>query len=551
MKAVVIPLRQPLRRGERRLRIALVGLRGAGAHAIFQAIEGTRREPNECDVDIGLDQARVALVIVPSADALPDLGGADVVVQVVDATDLERHLALTLALQRLGAPLVVAVNKMDAARAQGLHIAAKVLSRCLQAPVVGTIGTMGYRIRDLFAAAVEQAGRGPSAVTEMTARVLAEIAARPAGVRSRHDWRFWLDELLLSRRFGLVGSAAVFGTVLFVVFDLSARIDAFTTAPLAQWVSSWTPQTTGDVILRAVADGLVGLVGIVVPYMIPLVLLLVALEQAGIMARVAFAADRFFHSVGLHGDVALPLLLGLGCNVPALSAIGTGTRGRSRTVASVLATFVPCSARSAIILAVAGKYLGAWGVLAVFGFCALVIVILGRFLQRKAAGGLPGHIQDIPPYARPRARALVRETWLRTRDILTIVTPLLVGGSVVLALLDHFGGASMVNAVLAPLTTGWLGLPAVLGVPLLFGVLRKELSLAMIYQALGGFDISAYLDRVQIFTFLVFLTLYVPCVSAFAVLAKNLGMRQAVYAAGLSFGVALAASGAARLLLQL
>jgi len=285
--------------------------------------------------------------------------------------------------------------------------------------------------------------------------------------------------------------------------------------------------------------------------MIPLVLLLVALEQAGVMARIAFAADRFFHRVGLHGDVALPLLLGLGCNVPALCAIGSSARGRSRTVASMLVTFVPCSARSAIILAVAGKYLGPWGVLAVFAVAALVIVVLGRFLQREAAGGLPGHIQDIPPYARPRARALARETWLRTRDILTIVTPLLVGGSVVLALLDHFGGASIVNALLAPLTSGWLGLPAVLGVPLLFGVLRKELSLAMIYQALGGFDVGAYLDRVQIFTFLVFLTLYVPCVSAFAVLAKNLGARQAAYSVALSLGAALAASGAARVLLQL
>lgn len=375
------------------------------------------------------------------------------------------------------------------------------------------------------------------------------MAKRPAGVRSRHDWRYWLDELFLSPRLGLIGSAAVFALVLFVVFDLSARIDAMTTAPLAQWVSSWTPQSTAQVILRAVADGLVGLVGIVVPYMIPLVLLLVALEHAGIMARIAFAADRFFHRVGLHGDFALPLLLGLGCNVPALCAIGSGVRGRSRTIASLLVTFVPCSARSAIILAVAGKYLGVWGVVAVFGLAALVIVVLGRFLHRESEGALPGHIQDIPPYAWPGGKALARETWLRTRDILTIVTPLLVGGSVLLALLDHFGGAAIVNTLLSPLTSAWLGLPVVLGVPLLFGVLRKELSLAMIYQALGGFDVAAHLDRVQIFTFLVFLTLYVPCLSTFAVMAKNLGTRRATYSVGLSVGIALAVSGAARVVL--
>ena len=76
---------------------------------------------------------------------------------------------------------------------------------------------------------------------------------------------------------------------------------------------------------RAVVDGLIGLVGIVVPYMIPLVLLLVALEEAGIMARIAFAVDRMFHRIGLHGGVAVPFLLGLGCNVPAISAIGATT----------------------------------------------------------------------------------------------------------------------------------------------------------------------------------------------------------------------------------
>ena len=531
MKTTSIPLAQPLFRGNRRLRVALVGLPGAGTSTLLRAQEG--------DIDIGLDQAHVSR----------SLDAADVLIQVVDATDLERHLELTLALQRLGRPLVLALNKIDLVRSRGLHIGTNALSRGLRAPVVATVATLGHGIRELLAAAVAQA-RAPSIPgTDLSAAVLAQIACRPAGMHERRNWRYWLDELFLSPRLGLVGSVAVFAAVLFVVFDVSARIDAVTTAPLAQWVSSWTPHTAVEVVLRAIADGLVGLVGIVVPYMIPLVLLLVALEQAGIMARIGFAADRFFHRVGLHGDMAMALLLGLGCNVPALCAIGTGVRRRERTIASLLITFVPCSARSAIILAVAGKYLGAGGVLAVFAVAALVIVVIGRLLHAAPKDATPAHIQDIPPYAWPGAKALAAETWLRTRDILTIVTPLLVGGSVLLALLEHFGGAAIVNALLSPLTSTWLGLPAVLGVPLLFGVLRKELSLAMIYQALGGFDIGAHLDRAQIFTFLVFLTLYVPCLSTFAVMAKSLGTRQATYSVGLSVGVALAVSGAARLVL--
>jgi ferrous iron transport protein B len=286
-----------------------------------------------------------------------------------------------------------------------------------------------------------------------------------------------------------------------------------------------------------------------VPYMIPLVLLLIVLEQVGIMSRIAFAVDRGFHRLGLHGGVALPFLLGLGCNVPALSAIRATTRGGERTLASLLVTFVPCSARSAIVLALAGKYLGVWGVFAIFAVALSVIGGLGVLLKRHASD-TPGHIHEIPAYALPRVRAVLTETWLRTKDILTIVTPLLVGGSVVLSLLHHFEADEAINSVLAPITYWWLGLPAVLGVPLLFGVLRKELSLLMIFQALGTFEVDRYLGPTQLVTFLLFLTLYVPCVSTFAVMLKSVGTKRALYSVALSVGVALIVSGAARLVLQ-
>lgn len=638
MKTATVPVRRPFFRGEKRLRIALVGLPAAGKSAIFRAVESTRVRPgraagsayDECEVDIGFDEARVTKL--PSLRSLHDPDPAnraalkyllhdserpDVIVQVLDATALERHLELTLELLQLGRPLVLAMNRMDEARDKGLHIGTKVLARRLGVPVVPTVGTMGYGMRELFAAVADAARRGVSplplapssrlrerlaplvagvranaltpglpplfvagriaegdrafpyrpellkdipglplpdelhADRHHVAAILAETATRPAGVRERHDWRYWLDELFLSPRWGLVGSLAVFAAVLYIVFDVSVQLDALTSARLVQWVSAWQPVTVTDVVGRAVADGIVGLIGIVVPYMVPLVLLLIVLEQTGIMARIAFAVDRVFHRLGLHGGVALPLLLGLGCNVPALAAVGVSTKGAERTTASLLITFVPCSARSAIILALAGKYLGVWGVIGVFAVAAVVIALMGQLLRRRFAAATVGQIQEIPPYAAPRLRPLLRETWMRTREMLTIVMPLLVGGSVVLALLSYWGGDKIVNTALLPVTSWWLGLPAVLGVPLLFGVLRKELSLVMIYQALGGFAVDAYLNPIQIFTFLIFLTLYVPCVATFAMMAKTVGRRQALGLVSVSVGVALAVSGALRFALQL
>ena len=382
------------------------------------------------------------------------------------------------------------------------------------------------------------------------AALLLEAVTSARGPETGAPWRRWLDKLFLHPRWGLVGSLAVFAMVLFVVFEISTLLDALTSARLAEWVQQWQPETTPGVVGRAVADGLVGLVGIVVPYMIPLVVLLVALEESGIMHRVAFVVDRGFHRIGLHGGVAVPFLIGLGCNVPAISAAAASVSGRERVVATVLITFVPCSARSAIILALGGKYLGGLGVFAIFMLTLVVIALLGRILARRFADTAPGVVQEIPAYTLPTWDALWRKTWERTSDIVTIVTPLLIIGSIVLALLAHFGADDAINTLLTPISVWWLGLPVVLGVPILFGVLRKELSLLMIYQALGTQDIVPLLDWVQIFTFLVFLTFYIPCLSTFAVMLKTLGRRDALFFFFFSVAGALVLAGLARLVAE-
>ncbi|HNH25000.1 MAG TPA: nucleoside recognition domain-containing protein, partial [Accumulibacter sp.] len=354
----------------------------------------------------------------------------------------------------------------------------------------------------------------------------------------------------LHPRWGLSGSLAVFALVLLIVFKVSTTLDSYTAAPLAAWAQEWSPDSTSGVVGRAVIDGLIGLIGIVVPYMLPLVLLLVLLEEAGIMHRVAFVVDRGLHRIGLHGGAAAPFLVGLGCNVPAISMVAGATTGKDRLVATLLLAFVPCSARSAIILAMGGKYLGGLGVLGIFILTLLVVALLGRLLTQRLTENAVGLVQDIPPYAWPTWRAVLRKSWERTEDIVTIVTPLLVAGSVVLALLSHFEADRLINIALLPITDWWLGLPVLLGVPVLFGVLRKELSLLMVYQALGSTELMPAMDRVQITTFLIFMTFYIPCVSTFALMTRTIGWRQAWASVGLSIGAALLIAGVVRALLE-
>ncbi len=663
----------PVARGSNRLRIALVGQPNSGKSTIFRAVSstsiqtgelaGTHKPYGACTVQIGLDEA--LLIDLPGIHSLRHLQGddlealkyllwgdarpqvsrheraeppapfsrPDVLIQVIDASALERSLKLTLELTELGLPVVVALNMMDEARRKGISINPALLPSHLGVPVVPTMAVKGHGITKLFDCAVQavrqqacplpqpasehietwahrlheainipeihEAFRVPQtfllsqllegddyfmhelrshfpesvAVVQSVQgkanrhlpRPLAEEAAadrhhRAALLfqhvaslahRSRETtWEDRLDAVFLHKRWGIAGSLAIFAAVLFVVFEISATLDAMTSARLAAWVSLWHPHSTAGVVGRAVADGLVGLIGIVVPYMLPLVLMLVALEESGIMQRIAFVVDRIFHRIGLHGKAALPFLLGLGCNVPAIAAMRDVVSGRDRIVASLLITFVPCSARSAVILALGGKYLGGLGVFGIFMLDMVIIGVLGRVLTRRYPETSPGLIQEIPAYSIPAWQSLLRSTWQRTRDILTIVTPLLVGGSVVLALLQHVGADTWINAILSPVSVWLLGLPVALGVPILFGVLRKELSLLMVFQALGTFEIGQVLDWVQITTFLIFLTFYIPCISTFAVMLNVIGRREALFSIVLSIGVALSVAGVVRLGLE-
>ena len=666
----VLPLNQPLLRGDRRPRVALIGRRRTGKSSIFRTaaspkvhherLAGSDGSYEECVVEVNLDQ--ISLVDLPAIESLHHLRKADrvelmyllwgdrwpaiahtdaeqpetsfaapdVLVLVADATMLERDLELALELSLLGRPMVIALNRMDEARNKGLFINIKTLSERLGIPVIPTVAHMGKGITALFEAVVvaarsnicplphppsphlakslasldallaqphiaaafqvphpllllqiaenddyfthalsthfsnvaEQIGELRSAADRVLPRplseeihadrhyraaILYEAVTSIAGPDDTEGWRRGLDRIFLHPRWGLVGSLAVFASVLFVVFELSSTLDRITSGPLSAWIQQWQPHSTIGIIGRAIADGLVGLIGIVIPYMLPLVLLLVILEESGIMHRVAFVVDRGFHRIGLHGGVALPFLIGLGCNVPAISSVAANSSGRDRVIAAMLITFVPCSARSAVILALGGKYLGGIGVFGIFVLTLMVIAVVGNILARRFSQSAPGLIQEIPAYSLPTWPSLWRNTWSRTSDIVTIVTPLLIAGSIVLALLSHWGGENMVNAMLRPITVWWLDLPESIGVPILFGVLRKELSLLMIYQALGTHDIAGRLDAGQIMTYLIFLTFYFPCVSTFAVMLRALGWRQAFYSVFLSIFMALAIAGIVRL----
>jgi ferrous iron transport protein B len=257
--------------------------------------------------------------------------------------------------------------------------------------------------------------------------------------------------------------------------------------------------------------------------------------------------DALMHRMGLHGKAVVPFILGYGCNVPAVMSTRMLEDRRDRFLAAALATLVPCAARLAVVFGLVAFYLGPRLALGIYIFNLFVIAITGRILSNLMPEDTPGLILEIPMYRMPTFRTVFSKAWFRAREFVVEAWPILIVGSVVLALLNYFRITPYFDILIRPIT--WvLGLPKQVGVPLIFGILRKELSLIMLRQALGVTDFSAALTPVQMMTFTVFVVFYIPCLATLAVLRRELGFRDMLWIAALTVLIATLAAIIARVI---
>jgi len=254
----------------------------------------------------------------------------------------------------------------------------------------------------------------------------------------------------------------------------------------------------GEVIIGLI-QGISGGLAIVLPYLIPFLIGLGFLEDFGYLPRVAFLMDALMHRIGLHGTAVVPFILGFGCNVPSVMATRTLDNKNEQFIAAALATLVPCSARLAIVFGLVAFYLGPVVALVIYLLVFFVIAITGKLLSRLLPKDMPGLILEMPPYRQPSFQSILNKAWFRIKEFLVEAWPVLIAGSVVLSLLNAYNLTRFINFLTVPMT--WLlGLPTQSGVPLIFGVLRKELSLIMLGQALGSMDFKNVLSPVQMIT---------------------------------------------------
>ncbi len=365
-----------------------------------------------------------------------------------------------------------------------------------------------------------------SAARHAACLALFERVARVA--RPRADWREQVDRLAMHPVWGYLVLMGVFLGFFRLIFDVGKlgedRILNLFDALVAALSQHMNPQGALFASAKGAVLGTAGAVAIVLPYLLPFLVGLAILEDIGYLSRVGYLMDAAMHRLGLHGTATLPVLVGYGCSVPAVMATRILTTRRDRFIAAFLAVMVPCSARMTVIFALVGFYLGANYALGIYVLNIIVVAVAGHVLALIWPEISPGMLMEVPAYRVPSPRVVAIKTWWRLREFVLMAFPLLVAGSVVLSLVDFYGWQHGINAVLSPLTA-LLGLPRSVGLTLIFGVLRKELSLLMLMQALGTTHVLGAMTAAQILIFTLFVTFYLPCMATLASMMRELGWR--------------------------
>ena len=372
---------------------------------------------------------------------------------------------------------------------------------------------------------------------------------------SNEGWRERVDRLLLNQWTGGPLMVLILAGFFWIVFGVGQRVEA----PLVEtfnWLqSSVAEQFPPGSLAATVADGLVmglaGGVAIVLPYLIPFLVGLAVLEDTGYLPRLAYILDSFMHRIGLHGKSVLPLILGYGCSVPAIMSTRILESEKDRRITAALTSFIPCSARTVVIFGLVAAFMGPIWALVIYLLNILVVVFLGTMMAKRMKGASPGLVLEIPELSLPEIKTLIAKTWLTLKEFITIAWPLLIASSIVLGVLEWADAADSINALLSPLTVWALGLPVAVGMTLVFGVLRKELTLVMLVQALGTTDVNTVMTTQQLLTFTLFVVFYVPCIATIAVLTKQLGWRGAAAISGFTVVVAVVVSVSGRVLYSL
>lgn len=360
---------------------------------------------------------------------------------------------------------------------------------------------------------------------------------------SVRDIRGKLDDLLMHPVYGYIFLAGILYLIFSLIFTIGNLLEPIFLenfdAISAYLVNRFGENTLTYSILNGFVDGFGGGIGIVIPYLLPFFICLAFLEDTGYLARIAYLIDNLMHQIGLHGLSVIPMILGYGCTVPGILATRILRSPTDKFITATLTTLVPCSARMTVIFGLVGFFISIKAAILIYVLNIIVLGITGKIMSKVIGDVSPGMILEIPRYTVPSLRVLLSKTWFRMREFVVVAWPLLIVGSIVLEVINYYDLSFYINDFMSPFTAGILGLPSAIGITLLFGIMRKELALVLLFSAIGTNNVLEVLTIAQVFSFTIFITFYVPCLATIAALAKELSMKKALSISMFSTAIAV------------
>lgn len=492
--------------------------------------------------------------------------GGDVVINVVDSTNLERNLYLTFELLERDVPVVVALNLWDEAQHLGIDIDVEKLEKRLGVAVIPVVALTGEGIKDLVSNIKNARAKTKNEMSseERWAEIGKLVMDAQRIEHKHHTLRDTITEATIKP---LTGVPIAF-VVMFLTFWLIRYIGEWLIGnvtepffqgfymPLAIYISNLLgPGILHSILIGRLIGGEIefmesmGLLttgifvpfGAVLPYIVAFYFGLSLLEDSGYLPRLATLVDNVFHKLGIHGYGIISVFLGMGCNVPgALSTRTMETRKQRFISTTLLAISVPCMAQIAMIFGILGTH-GMSYIYMVFGTLAVVYVVAGVILNRLTSGESPEIFLEIPPYRRPSIETILKKTFMRVRWFVKEAIPWLFIGIVIINLLYALGILQFIGDLSAPVVVGLFGLPKGAVAALVVGFLRKDLAIGMLL-GLG-------MSPLQLVIAATILTIYFPCAATFATIFKELGVKDLLRAVGVMLVTVLIVGTLMRLIL--
>jgi len=464
----------------------------------------------------------------------------NIFVNVIDSTNLERNLALTLELIKKKIPLVICLNMWDEAKHTGVKIEVEKLEQILGVPVVPTTGITGEGIKHLVSH-FNKAKLSKFTFKDKWHEIGKIIEVVQELKHRHHTFGERLGDASIHRFWGIPISLIILFAAFSIIRLIGESLISYVFEPLFNNI--WAPimmklsailggkGVIHHIVIGNLVDGQIDFVeslgllttglfvpiAMVLPYIIGFYLILSFLEDSGYLPRLGILVDNFMHKLGIHGLAIVPMLLGLGCNVPGAMAARILETKRERFIAStMMAIAVPCFAQLAMVVGLVGKH-GAFALSLVFGTLFLVWVLLGFFLNKIMKGESPEIFIEIPPYRLPSFRVLMKKLWMRVWAFIKEAIPFMLLGVLFMNVLYALHIIDFIGKLTEPIITGILGLPREAVGALIVGFLRKDVAIGMLSPL--------NMNMGQLVIASVVLTMYFPCIATFTVLLKELGIK--------------------------